>query len=768
MKKWLNTKRMRAYADNLPEDSISLRMIATGMAVVGILAACQMADTPPTLAIFGILGTIVGSIVSYFRRYSNNFWIKWLIAFGILVVLRLFFEELLLRVQASIADAREPLTNMLIGLLALHCFDLPRRRDLNLSALVGLVLLAAAATLSRDLTFGLYLVVFVCFGTYMLYLDSVSRTTSGATVIRDSVAVSPTSLKAGRSAPILLISLVPLVAAVVFFVLPRFSFGFMKNIRVSIGLHMPYTQTHQVSNPLLSHLRRRDGSIQVDPMAYYGFDQNLDLNYRGRLSDQVVLRVGCRSGQYWRAMSFDTYDGHQWKMKDPDQTITRVANYGSGISLSGVPSLMLPRRLKFNDEPQVFYLESDQPNLIPAASVPYLIHFPISNVEIDNYGGIRSPMFLERDTIYTVFSKIPRYPLDEMRLQPAIDAERLDRLKRHFSNYLQLPPNLPSQVKDLSKRIAGSGKNWFCQAELLDNFLKRSYTYNLTIPPTPAKEDVVADFLFHRKMGYCEHFASAFVVMCRSLGIPARIVTGFTPGQHNPLTSLWEVRMQDAHAWAEIYFPPWGWVPFDSTPDGAGPGLPGKDAASVPDYFVDKMQMFFETIAKLPLTRQIVAGLIALLQPAKAALDLFAYKLQVAWPYIVFFAGAAIFVVPVIKLYLYLREKIARMRKHLPGDGAGQANPEATREYVKLCKHLQLLDIKRLPQQTSKDLIINMKDSDNLPDDLQEMVRSFVDVYSQERFGRKSHSGHRHHELSQLRTRIHHRVLAVASKLERQ
>jgi hypothetical protein len=78
--------------------------------------------------------------------------------------------------------------------------------------------------------------------------------------------------------------------------------------------------------------------------------------------------------------------------------------------------------------------------------------------------------------------------------------------------------------------------------------------------------DAVEYFLFEQKRGYCEQFSSSLAVMARSLGIPARIATGYVPGEYNPFTGLHEVRASDAHAWVEVYFPGYGWSTFDPTP----------------------------------------------------------------------------------------------------------------------------------------------------------------------------------------------------------
>lgn len=93
--------------------------------------------------------------------------------------------------------------------------------------------------------------------------------------------------------------------------------------------------------------------------------------------------------------------------------------------------------------------------------------------------------------------------------------------------------------------------------------IRREFAYTLNVPPAGRNE--VDDFLFERKEGYCEHFSSAFVVLMRAAGIPARVVTGYAGAYRNPLGNYWLIRRSDAHAWAELWFPHRGWVRFDPT-----------------------------------------------------------------------------------------------------------------------------------------------------------------------------------------------------------
>jgi hypothetical protein len=100
----------------------------------------------------------------------------------------------------------------------------------------------------------------------------------------------------------------------------------------------------------------------------------------------------------------------------------------------------------------------------------------------------------------------------------------------------------------------------------MNQYLKETYPYDLSIPPQMEEMDAVEYFLFEQKRGYCEQFSSSLAVMTRSLGIPARVVTGYAPGEYNPFTGYYDVRASDAHAWVEVYFPGYGWSTFDPTP----------------------------------------------------------------------------------------------------------------------------------------------------------------------------------------------------------
>ncbi|HET7441637.1 MAG TPA: transglutaminase domain-containing protein, partial [Terriglobales bacterium] len=129
---------------------------------------------------------------------------------------------------------------------------------------------------------------------------------------------------------------------------------------------------------------------------------------------------------------------------------------------------------------------------------------------------------------------------------------------------LQLP-NIDPRIPRLAQQVTASADNNYDRAVALEHYLISTYGYTLELPRT-SPPDPLANFLFERKRGHCEYFASAMAVMLRTLHIPSRVVNGFRTGEFNDLTSSYVVRASNAHSWVEAYFPGYGWVSFDPTP----------------------------------------------------------------------------------------------------------------------------------------------------------------------------------------------------------
>jgi protein-glutamine gamma-glutamyltransferase len=132
---------------------------------------------------------------------------------------------------------------------------------------------------------------------------------------------------------------------------------------------------------------------------------------------------------------------------------------------------------------------------------------------------------------------------------------------------LQLPA-LDPRIQGLAEQVTASVSSPIDKASVLENHLRMHYGYTLQLPDRTPK-DPISNFLFERKQGHCEYFASAMAVMLRTIGIPSRLVNGFSGGEFNDLTSQYVIRESDAHSWVEAYIPGQGWVEFDPTPAAA-------------------------------------------------------------------------------------------------------------------------------------------------------------------------------------------------------
>lgn len=735
------------------EDSIHYRIVSSTMALIGIVAASQEADTPLWLFLASVAGTIAGSIFSYRVRYQHNRITKIFLTIGILLIATVFFNELLMRIASSIADARIPLTNMLIALQGLHCFDLPRRRDLSVSALVGLTLIASAATLSRDMFFGVYLFSFLSLAFLMLKLDSESRHRERAEqesfgIVRETALLQPylpdASGKASRTVPgrQAVMNIRPAIdkgwqialvgvglSLTLFFIMPRPDMAMTRNIRVAAKFDLPFFRMNFMNAVLKDKIISPDGSITRPAKAYYGFSEELDLNFRGQLTNEVVMRVSCRKGQLWRGMAFDTFDGQRWTMSRPKSVQDRIATAGEGIKLAPLPSF--ERNGPLNAEPllQIFYVESEAPNLVLTASIPQQIYFPAMKLQVDEYGSIRSPVGVEKDMVYTVISHQLAATEDDIRKIETAPYENKLRFRQRFDRYLQVPASMSPQVKNIAGTIC-TASHWFDKARQIQDYLRHNCTYDLEAPIPKPDQDAVTHFLIETKRGYCEQFATTFIMMCRSQNIPARLVTGFIPGEYNPFTGLWTVHMSDAHAWAEIYIPRRGWITFDPTPGGLAPAYNGQDRNTAFGYLFDAIGHYLHMLRTAPV-------LVAI---KKYFLQIAGHNLLL--PICSLLAGlAAVFYF--YKCFDRLKLKLGSLRLHKQEQGQAitpgyhsSSRQEIIAEYERFLKELDKLKLPRAKAETATELAARLKTAVATAEiELEERINRYLNNYTASRFG---------------------------------
>jgi hypothetical protein len=186
---------------------------------------------------------------------------------------------------------------------------------------------------------------------------------------------------------------------------------------------------------------------------------------------------------------------------------------------------------------------------------------------------------------------VARYEASSLILRPSVAELRVaggTYPQVVAANYLQLP-ELDPRIPVLAQQIAATSGTNYDKAVAIESYLRTTFAYTLQLPRS-APRDPLAHFLFERRRGHCEYFASSMAVMLRTLGIPARVVNGFRTGEFNDLTSQYLVRASNAHSWVETYFPGHGWVSFDPTPAGLEPARTGWGRAAL---YLDAMASFW-------------------------------------------------------------------------------------------------------------------------------------------------------------------------------
>ena len=145
---------------------------------------------------------------------------------------------------------------------------------------------------------------------------------------------------------------------------------------------------------------------------------------------------------------------------------------------------------------------------------------------------------------------------------------------------LAIPNGMSQQVATLAGDVTqGAGSDGARALALLDFFHSRAFRYSTTVVPGSAM-GTLTDFLLNSRSGYCEQFAGGMAAMARTLGIPSRVAIGFLPGRQ--VGDHWEVSLRGMHAWTELYFDRFGWVPFDPTPAAALGTVPSASASASP------------------------------------------------------------------------------------------------------------------------------------------------------------------------------------------
>ena len=273
-------------------------------------------------------------------------------------------------------------------------------------------------------------------------------------------------------------------------------------------------------------------------------------NGGAQMGKDLVFRVKSPLKLYHLARLYDFYDGKNWQVssslkknqKRPlrNQRAPQTVKLAYSLEKISSSALAVPWQLES--------LEFTRHNSIPPR---YFQHF---------WGAELKEIPKKLPLNFTANCELPTLSAPGETVRPW--GESAGRL-----NFLQLPQHKISlRVRALAKTLVKELDTPYARAIALRDFLRNNYKYKLHAAPTPAHRESVDYFLFYLGEGHCEYFAAALTVLARCAGLPARVATGYSPGNYNTLTALFEIYEYHAHAWTQIYIPEYGWLTFDATP----------------------------------------------------------------------------------------------------------------------------------------------------------------------------------------------------------
>ena len=398
------------------------------------------------------------------------------------------------------------------------------QRDYLYVQLLALLEILGACILTAQLNFLVFLVAFVLFGLTTLAAGEIRRASIEPVVVAYGGA---------RRVPAKLVTFTAFASLIIF--------------TVGAGLFFILPRTARAA---FQHLT---------PSRYHlpGFSNEVTLGQIGeiKLSSEPLLYIRMLSDfkprdLKWRGSALQTFDGKRWfnarfKNDEVIQVDSRL------VSLARRRPINTRR---FHYEVRAKDIASD---VLFFAGKPEFLSIETPQIIRSGTGGYRAPMRPAGGFRYVGYSYEDTVVFDRSLLETMSNEDRAE--------YLRVPKPVDARLPELAATLTRGSRSLEEEARAIEYQLQHQFTYTLQMPDhEPA--DPLAHFLFERKKGHCEYFASAMAILLRLRGIPSRVVTGFQGSDEDPINGWSVIRASDAHSWVEAYIADRGWVVFDPTP----------------------------------------------------------------------------------------------------------------------------------------------------------------------------------------------------------
>ncbi len=464
--------------------------------------------------------------------------------------------------------------------VVIRMFSLRRERDNITLAILAFLMILASAVLTVDSVFLFAFAIFMLTAVSTFVLMEMRRSGQAANV---QARHSPDpwehrhfAFALAKIAPGLML-LILIGGTALFFIMPRMSAGYLGGYSFGTDISSGFSERVQLG---------QIGAIQQ--------------------SNAVVMHIqidGDNIGRYdlhWRGLALAEFDGHTWSSLRDQAVLDRQPDnsYSVPHANPALTSFVTRTRARENLIHYRVLMEPIGTTVFFLAPWARSVKGDYRMLAADSGGAVYD---LDRERAIGTYEAVSDIATPSPKELRSVGRNYPPQIN---SAYLHLPP-LDPRVSRLAEQITSSATNDFDKAAAIENYLRTHFGYTLQLPRGKVN-DPIANFLFERKQGHCEYFASSMAVMLRTLGIPSRVVNGFRSDEFNDITGNYVVRAKNAHSWVEAYFPGYGWQTFDPTPGGNGGTPQGWERLSL---YVDAMASFWrDWIVSYDTTHQYVLG----------------------------------------------------------------------------------------------------------------------------------------------------------------
>jgi protein-glutamine gamma-glutamyltransferase len=611
--------------------------------------------------------------------------------------------------------------HFLMFVMLVRLYSASTDRDAVFLTMLAFAGILASAVLTVDTTFLICFFAFLIFGVATFTGMELRRAAKGALTLTVPAGQIERERQLNRALVYASLSVALgaiLIGGALFFFFPRVSAGYL-------------------------------GRTSFNPALMTGFTDDVELGQIGEIKKDSTIVMRVETGKpvgyprlRWRGIALSNFDGKRWTSENrreirPPNTDGWVY-VGDGMPRGDARS------------PGLLYTVYMEPLASDAVFVPGKVVSLRGNFngEAGNRSSLKTYLYKDStESIYNPFHNYTAVRYEGFSRLPALDAIKLRDAGTNYPDdikqtYLQLP-TLDPRIAPLAEQMTARKATPYDKAVAMEVYLRSKYGYTLDLKGKPGA-DPLAHFLFETRAGHCEYFASSMTVMLRTLGIPAREVNGFLPGEYNDLAGDYVVRASDAHSWVEVFFPGNGWVTFDPTPD--GPENAGGLLSRMGQYLDWLSLTWNEWVISYDFAHQVVlaqnlktssrnwsdslrAWFEKKQQQARGRMkdwefqhSSLRYLLPVALVFFLVVLRADMIPELVRRLKVYAQMRVGR---------SSHTNPQlAARLYSELLHVLNKRGIQRLETQTPLEFAAAVGDARVAP-----AVREFIDIYSQARFG---------------------------------